>query len=278
MRVMKPARELNGNVKQPLLHFFRSPRIESPVFDVPLQVTVVHPLREDGRHAADLSDVVAGHNVGVQSKIDPGSAFMDEIVLALLACFRKVLRLRALHGQIRVPTVVVHFPHASHPACDCIGDHNVGVQNRSVLPDHFSGDGIPWRDDTGRLPGDIADRSVSFRRLLELVEFADGLADAVVFEVQRIWEFAVISVRREVILAAGECEVFLPGKRNVVFLPGERNVLAIYFAAIRRVIRLCLRLRLCLLSSEKVPKSHYSNIPAARFSSLITGIPCGHTL
>ena len=59
MRVMEAARELNGDIKQALLHFLRGPRIEGPVLDMLLQVIVFHPLREDGGHAADFSDVVA---------------------------------------------------------------------------------------------------------------------------------------------------------------------------------------------------------------------------
>ena len=160
MRVMEAARELNGDIKQALLHFFRGPLIEGPVLDMLLQVTVFHPLREDGGHAADLSDVVAGYNVGMQAEIDPGIAFMDEIVFAGLAGFRKILRLGALHSQICVPAVVVHFPHAAHPAGEGIGDHDVGVQKGGVLPDHFGGDGVPWRG-AGSVPAAVAVRGVS---------------------------------------------------------------------------------------------------------------------
>ena len=160
VRVMEPARKLNGDIQQALLHFFRGPLIEGPVFDVPFQIAVLHPLREDGGHAANFPDVVTGNDVGMQAEIDPGIALMDEIVLAGLAGFRKILRLGALHSQIRVPAVVVHFPHASHAACESIGDHDVSVQNRGVPADHFGGDGICRHGASGSADGDIAVRGL----------------------------------------------------------------------------------------------------------------------
>ena len=84
MGITEPPGGLNCQIKNPPLHLLRLPFIQGTVPDPVTEASAVHPLRKDRRHAADLTDVIARHDVRMQPQIDPVLAFRHKFFLAAL--------------------------------------------------------------------------------------------------------------------------------------------------------------------------------------------------
>ena len=138
--IRQPARRLDRDAQDALLHSCRFALIERPVVHAVPQAAAVHPFRKDGRHTAYLTHVVAGYDVGMQTQVDPVLALPEERLFALLTPFSKVTRLRPLHSQIGIPVLMMYFPYAAHAAVNSIRDHPVGLEQSIAHHDLFIGD------------------------------------------------------------------------------------------------------------------------------------------
>ena len=132
----------DGDVQYSLLYFLRCSFIKSPVADSVLQASVFHPFGKDRRYASDLTYVVAGDNIRVQTKIDPVFAFCNELLFSFFTAFGEIARLRAFHSQVCIPVLMVPLPHAAHPSVDSIGSNRIGFKNHISLPDFLIADGF----------------------------------------------------------------------------------------------------------------------------------------
>ena len=114
VRIHEAVRGLDRNVHNPLLHCICCTFIQRPIHNPVPKTSTVHPFRENRRNTADIPDIIAGDDAGMQTQVDPVLTFPDEVLLALPASFRKKSGLRALHGQIYVPAFMMDTPHTAH--------------------------------------------------------------------------------------------------------------------------------------------------------------------
>ena len=142
MGIHKAPRRLDRDIQDPLLHFLRSPAVEGLVPDPVLQASSVHPLRKDRRNAADLSDIITGHDVGVEPQTDPVLTLPEEILPALRTSFGKESGPGTLHGQFQLPSLMVDLPDTAHAARDGIGNDLIGIKDRIALLQALCGDRI----------------------------------------------------------------------------------------------------------------------------------------
>ena len=131
MGVLQAAGKLDGNIKQTLLYLVFPALIQRPVSDVVLEVAVLHPLGEDRRDPVNLPHIVAGHDIGMQSQVDPVPAFF--LKAAFLVLRPEGLVFRSLHGQVCVPSCVVHTPYCPHAPANGLGFHMIRIH------DHIAG-------------------------------------------------------------------------------------------------------------------------------------------
>ena len=139
VRIVQSTGELDGDIQQSLPHLRIRPAIQALVLDTALDAAVFHPLGEDRRHAVQLADVVAGHDVRVQPEVDPALALAGEVVLLLLR--DEEVRFGALHGEVHVPVLVMDTPNRAHAALKGVGLHAIGVQQHAAAPDLTDGRG-----------------------------------------------------------------------------------------------------------------------------------------
>ena len=66
----------------------------------------------------------------MEPQIDPILTFRDKLVFSFRPGFRKESRLRALHGQVHIPTVVVDPPDIAHSSRDRVIHDLIGIQDR----------------------------------------------------------------------------------------------------------------------------------------------------
>ena len=141
MGIVEPAGGLNRNVQNPLLNFLGRAVVELAVMDPVAKAAAVHPFGKDRGHAADVADIVAGDDIGIETEVDPVDTLLDEVFFAGFSGFGKKSRLRALHSKICTPGHVVDAPNAAHSAADGIGHDFVGVLDQFALFNYFVGDG-----------------------------------------------------------------------------------------------------------------------------------------
>ena len=164
MGILQAFRGLDRDGQDPLPDFPVASRIQGAVLDPVAEASVVHPLGEDGRDAADFTHVVAGHNVRMQAEADPVFALFHKLFFPGPAALGKELRLRPLHGQVRIPAGVMNAPDAAHASDNRVRYHPVGFQDPVAFPDLFVGNGV-------RFP----DSQVFQVRRGHLIVFKDGL-------------------------------------------------------------------------------------------------------
>ena len=137
MRILQSVCRLDRNIQDPLLHLFFASFVQRSVFHAVTKAAVFHPFRKNCRNAADFTDIVAGYNVGVQTEVDPVVALFDKLFFRSVAALGKESGMRPLHGQIRVPAVVMYAPYTSHAAGNRIGRNLVCVENGVSVPNHL---------------------------------------------------------------------------------------------------------------------------------------------
>ena len=135
MGILQSSRRLNSDVHKPRLNFLLRPLIQGSVTDHVFQAAAIHPLGKNTGDSAYITDIITADDIRVQTKIDPVLAFFHKFFFAFFASLRKILRLRALHGQIHIPAHMVHAPHASHAAMNGVRKDLIGLQNLITFPD-----------------------------------------------------------------------------------------------------------------------------------------------
>ena len=140
VRIAEASRRLDRHVQNAQLHLFFRAFIQRAVADPALEISPVHPLREDRRHTPDLSHIITGDDVGMQAQVDPVLALSDKYLLSALARLSEKDRLRTFHSQFCVPALMVYFPHVAHPARDRIRAHDIRIQKLFAAVDPFVGD------------------------------------------------------------------------------------------------------------------------------------------
>ena len=141
MGIVEPAGGLNRDVEDALLNLIGRAAVERTVADPVAKAAAVHPFGKDLGHTADVADIVAGDDVGVEAEMDPVDTLFDEVFFAGFSGLGKKSRLRAFHGKVSTPGHVMDAPNAAHSTADGIAHDFVGILDQFAFLDYFVGDG-----------------------------------------------------------------------------------------------------------------------------------------